>query len=118
MNDPLCTFLFERGEFLAAGFVELPDAPVVRRMGRGMRRHLEHCLLPEGPLQPLYPAGRYSIWDQARQAETQGPALRFHYSFPLNYNCRQSGTAYCIAVSCFSLVKRVLRFNGKSLTLS
>ena len=84
MNDPLCTYLSARGEHLAAGFAELPAAPIVRRMGRGMRRHLERCPLPEGPPQPLYPAGRYAVWGLA-PAE-QGPALRFHYSYPLNFD--------------------------------
>jgi formate C-acetyltransferase len=73
--------LLSRGEFFAAGWFELPGAPLVCRMGRAMRRQLERCALPplESPLQPLYPAGAYAIWDQ-------GAAVRFHYSYPFNFD--------------------------------
>jgi len=75
MTDRLESFLTARGEFFAAGWIEQPDAPLVRRAGRALRRQLERCAPPLWRGEPLYPAGPYSLWDQ-------GAALHFTYPFP------------------------------------
>jgi formate C-acetyltransferase len=79
MSDRLYKFLADRGEYYAMGWWEMRDAPPVCRMGRALRRHLERCDLAPHIGEPLYPAGRYSLWDQ-------GAAARFHYSFPFNFD--------------------------------
>ena len=68
--------LREEGEWLAAGFLELPDASVLRRMARGLRRQLEEARVPQWRGEALYPVGAFSWY-------AQGSAVTFSYSYSL-----------------------------------
>jgi pyruvate-formate lyase len=66
------------GEHLAAGYFEMPEASEVRRLSRGLRRHLEQ-VPPGSPAGPLYPSGPSVWWPTDR-------AVTFHYSSGLSFN--------------------------------
>ena len=70
--------LADLGEYLAAGYFEMPEASEVRRLSRGLRRHLEQ-VPPGSPEGPLYPSGPNPIWPA-------GQAVTFHYSAGLSFN--------------------------------
>lgn len=64
------------GEHFAAGFFEWPEALVVTRLARGLRRHLETAVPATWQGGPLYPSGAHTLWQQ-------GAAIYFHYSHSL-----------------------------------
>jgi len=71
--------LMAAGEFFASGFFENPQFPVIRRMARGIRRHLENTALPPYKDTFLYPSGTASVWGYDK-------AVYFHYSSGLTFN--------------------------------
>ncbi|MCE5258532.1 MAG: hypothetical protein LLG44_05650 [Chloroflexi bacterium] len=63
------------GEYLAAGFLEEEGSPLMR-MARGWRRQLEHAKIPFWRGEALYPADKFS-WFQ------QNNAVVFDYSYSM-----------------------------------
>ncbi|MCE5197666.1 MAG: pyruvate formate lyase family protein [Armatimonadota bacterium] len=49
--------LYEAGEYLAAGYFEMPEAVKIVRMSRAFRRHFELLPMPSWSGEPVYPAG-------------------------------------------------------------
>ncbi len=65
--------LLQKGEFFGAGFFELPNAPMIRRHARALRRHMENMALPSyRPGRAFYPALDDKLYGRA--------AIRFDYS--------------------------------------
>jgi pyruvate-formate lyase len=65
--------LISAGEYIAAGYSELPEGSPLARISRGLRRHFELSPLPDWDGQPLYPAGGV-------QPPGAPPVVRFHYT--------------------------------------
>jgi len=58
--------LHQLGEHFAAGYMEEPDAPPVRRWSRAVRRRFEHRALPAYEGEVLYPCGPAQAGDDNR----------------------------------------------------
>lgn len=73
-----CALLEEAGEFIAAGFMERPEASPLWRVCRGLQRYFTRCPLPRYEGEALYPC------TESFYALPQ--ALSFHYSQALCLN--------------------------------
>lgn len=60
--------LIEAGEYLAAGYFEMPNASQIVRMSRALRRHYELAPLPDWNGDPVYPSGKVLHWDMSSSA--------------------------------------------------
>jgi pyruvate-formate lyase len=72
--------LYEMGEFLAAGYFELPDASPVRRWSRAVRRRFERRALTPYHGGPLYPSGALRA-PEARETRIVQPSYSFTWHF-------------------------------------
>lgn len=72
--------LADAGEYLGAGLYEEYDAPMIKRIARGIRRQLENAELQAPKVGVLYPEGQSALWKTAHSIFT------FHYSSSLGYN--------------------------------
>jgi len=67
-------------EYFASGLFEDAKAPMLKRMARAVKRHLENSDVSEYSQSPLYPCGNADIW---RASEN---LIAFNYSFSISFN--------------------------------
>ena len=57
LQNEICSFFTERGEYYGAGYFEEPHKSPFERFSRALRRYFENYRLPEYKGEPLYPCG-------------------------------------------------------------
>ena len=57
LQNEICRFFTERGEYYGAGYFEEPHKSPFERFSRALRRYFENYRLPEYKGEPLYPCG-------------------------------------------------------------
>ena len=57
LQNEICSFFTERGEYYGAGYFEEPHKSPFERFSRALRRYFENYSLPEYKGEPLYPCG-------------------------------------------------------------
>ncbi len=71
-ENPDWSLLEQAGEFMAAGYLQQPQASPLMRMCLGLKRFFETCPLPRYSGEPLYPCSEPIF--------NAGQVMRFHYS--------------------------------------
>ncbi len=77
--EPDCVLLEQAGEFMAAGYMQRPEASPLMRFCLALKRFFETCPLPEYAGEALYPCSE-SIFNNT------GQAMTFHYSMAMGFS--------------------------------